>query len=181
MVLGAGIILIVIGLGMSIRDSSKKSGVEIIKSNDVKDTQVNSMVMIDMAGEVMKPGVYRLPSGSRTNDGLAASGGLAEGADREWVEKNINRVEMLIDGQKIYIPKKGEVLGDKLTINSGKISLNKATADELDKLPGVGPALATRIIEYRDKVGRIKDINELKVVSGIGDKMYENIKDKISL
>ena len=177
----SGVVLIIVGLGMSIRDSGKKNEVEIVKAGERNDIQVNKKVTIDISGEVMRSGVYEFMEGSRINEALAAAGGLSVQADREWVDKNLNRAETLIDGQKIYIPKKGETLGDKVVPNSGKISLNRATVDELDTLPGVGPAIATRIIEYREKVGGFKNINEIKLVSGIGEKMYERIKDKISL
>lgn len=175
-----GIGLIIIGLGMSIKRAGETGEVEIIKNEGAGVTQVYSNVVFDISGEVIKPGVYKLPIGSRINDGLAVAGGLAANADREWVEKSINRAEVLYDGQKIYIPKRGEVMGE-INMGSGKISLNKASLEELDKLSGVGPATAQSIIDYRQKMGGFMSVEEIKAVSGIGEKLYEKIKDEISL
>lgn len=69
----------------------------------------------------------------------------------------------------------------KINMGSGKISLNKASLEELDKLSGVGPATAQSIIDYRQKMGGFMSVEEIKAVSGIGEKLYEKIKDEISL
>jgi competence protein ComEA len=134
---------------------------------------------------VIKPGVYELNNGDRIIDVLVMAGGLGAKADRGWIEKNLNQAEKIVDGQKIYIPKVGEeikidnkVLG---TSESKIIRLNTATIEDLDKLTGIGPAIANRIIDYREKNGGFKDINELKLVSGIGDKLFEKIKNEIAL
>lgn len=151
--------------------------------------QNNIKVMIDVAGEVINPGVYELKTGDRVNDALVAAGGLAAGADREWVAVNINRAQLVSDGMKIFIPSKSQ--SPKLKAESGKtgvlgtvgnkISINTAGVEELDKLVGIGPALANRIIDYRQENGGFKDINEVKLVSGIGEKLFEQIKNKIGL
>ncbi len=180
LVLLAGLGLIVVGLGMSIRNSSKTAEVEIIKRGKAEEAEVDSDIMVDIAGEVIKPGVYKLRRGMRINDGLAAAGGLSAGADREWVEKSLNRAELVYDGLKIYIPKQGEVMAS-VAEAGGKISINRSGLEELNKLTGIGPALAQRIIDYREKMGGFKNVEEIKAVSGIGEKMYEKIKDEISL
>lgn len=185
-----GIILLVVGIGMNFKSSFwEKSEIKVTSKNISPspsiDVQVNNKVTIDIAGEVIKPGVYELNNGDRIIDILVMAGGLGANADRDWVEKNLNQAEKLVDGQKIYIPKVGEeikidskVLG---TSESKIIRLNTATIDDLDKLTGIGPAIAGRIIDYREKNGGFKDINELKLVSGIGDKLFEKIKDEIAL
>lgn len=188
-----GLILIIVGVGMNFKDNFlEKSEVKLttksISPTGIIDTQVDSDITIDIAGEVIKPGVYKLKNGSRINDVLVMAGGLTAGADRDWVEKNLNQAERIVDGQKIYIPNKLE--SEKLKVKSENvlgiseskvIRLNTATVEELDKLSGVGPAIAGRIINYRTKVGGFKNVEELKLVSGIGDKMFEKIKDEISL
>jgi competence protein ComEA len=158
-----------------------------ISPTGIVDVQVYSEVTIDIAGEVINPGVYKLKGEGRINDALVVAGGLAAGADRDWVEKNLNQAERLVDGQKIYIPKVGEsitsgknVLGTSQS-ESKIIRINTATVEELDKLSGVGPAIAGRIIDYRTKVGGFKNIEELKLVSGIGDKLFDKIKNEIAL
>ena len=177
-VLGLGILLIVIGLGMNVVEVNRPKKVELIKGNDTVVVQGNNKVMCDIEGEVVKPGVYELKLGARMNELLIRAGGLNVNADREWVEKNINKSKILIDGEKIFIPKHSDVLG---ITNNQLININTAGVEELDKLVGIGPALAQRIIDYREKNGGFRDVNEIKLVPGIGEKMYEKIKDKISL
>jgi len=149
---------------------------------------------------VVNPGVYELEEGDRVIDVLRACGGLSVEADRPWVEQNINRARPIKDGEKIYIPKIGEILGKSEILNSnppiggqtisnllnsndlnGLVNINRATVAELDRLPGVGPAIAQRIIDYRQEKGGFVSVEEIKLVSGIGDKMFENIKDLIEI
>lgn len=198
-----GIGLITAGLGMAMKTAGEeKNQVSLIRvgitpTGKVVDVQGDDKVVIDIAGQVMYPGVFSLKKGSRVNDVLIVAGGLAAQADREWVEINLNRAEILRDGQKIVIPSKNS---NKLTtnnqtnsnnhtqsnkqilgVNTGMISINTASVEDLDKLPGIGPAIAQRIIDYREKMGGFKDINEIKLVSGVGEKLYAQIKDKIGL
>ena len=145
------------------------------------DVQVDSEVVIDISGEVIKAGVYKLKNGSRVDDVLIMAGGLGAKADRDWVDKNLNRAEKVYDGQKIYIPKVGEKV-EILGVSDNKIiRINSATLEQLDKLDGVGPAIAQRIIDYRRENGGFKSIEEIKLVPGIGDKMFEKIKNEIQL
>jgi len=184
-----GIILLVIGIGMNFKSNFfEKAEIKVTSKNisptPIVDIQVNSKVTIDMAGEVIKPGVYKLNDGDRIIDALVMAGGLGLKADREWVEKNLNQAEKLVDGQKIYIPKIGEEIENDNKVlgkTDSVIRLNTATIEDLDKLTGIGPAIAQRIIDYRTKNGGFKDINELKLVSGIGDKLFEKIKDDVAL
>lgn len=192
-----GLVLIVVGLGLAWRDVNREENVEIIQNSDkikgstnedLSDTKGESKVVIDIGGEVVKPGVYELVGGSRIIDVLVKAGGLSEEADRDWVEVNLNRAEILRDGQKIYIPNKSEALGGSFVSlretqddGSGMVSLNNASSKELEELPGIGPSLAGRIIDYREENGGFRDVNEIKLVSGIGEKMFEKIKDKITL
>ena len=184
-----GLILVVVGIGMNFKSnflSKDKTVVVNQPTPTVKsDVEGNNKVTIDIAGEVINPGVYSLDAGARINDGLVAAGGLAAKADRDWVEKNINRAEKLSDGQKIYIPKLGENVGKTLGVSAvstgGQVNLNKASVAELDRLNGVGPALAQAIVDYREQNGGFKNIEELKLVPGIGEKLFAKIKTKVSL
>jgi len=193
-----GIVLLIVGIGINFKSNFwEKAEIKVTRQQQTQlgrqasniDVQVDNKVTIDIAGEVIKPGVYELDSGSRIIDVLVMAGGLGAKADRDWVNKNLNQAEKLVDGQKIYIPKTGEVLGEQsrdvaryVSTGSNKIiRLNTATIEDLDKLTGIGPAIAGRIIDYREKNGGFKDINELKLVSGIGDKLFEKIKDEIAL
>lgn len=200
----AGVILLAAGIGIEMRGGG---GVEEVKGG--ADTSVRpyapGQIQAEVAGEVMKPGVYKFSPNDRINDALVAAGGLSAKADREWVEKNINRAERVKDGVKILIPEKSQAPNSKSQTSSppeadsallrndqisndkqvlgqtSLININTAGVGELDKLPGVGPAIAGRIIEYREKNGGFKNINELKLVSGVGEKLYEKIKGMVGI
>jgi competence protein ComEA len=185
-----GFLLVILGIGMNFKDQFLIKEEVKIESKNISptgkiDVQVDSEVVIDISGEVMKTGVYKLKNGSRIDDVLIMAGGLGLKADRDWVDKNLNRAEKIYDGQKIYIPKVGEVLSlssYKVESSSSKIiRLNSASLEELDKLDGVGPAIAQRIIDYRTENGGFKSVEEIKLVPGIGDKMFEKIKNEIQL
>lgn len=123
--------------------------------------------------------LLELPKGSRIADAVAAAGGICDDADL----KSVNLAEVLTDGQKIYIPKEGEtVVSPPTGIGSnGLVNINTADAAALDTLSGVGPALAKSIVDYRNAHGRFSSVEELKNVSGIGDKMLERIRDAITV
>jgi competence protein ComEA len=188
-----GMGMVIMGLGLSLKNKEKPVGETLVfregatPTMAVKPTIAERKVMVEVAGEVLNPGVYRLALGTRVNDALIVAGGLAAKADRNWVERNVNRAQILADGQKIYIPKVGVVTSgavavvSKTVLGEKIINVNTATVEEFDSLSGIGPALAKRIVDYREKVGSFKDINELKLVTGIGDKLYEKIKDELSI
>ncbi len=142
-------------------------------------------VVVYVCGGVVKPGIYKLPHGSRVNDAVAMAGGFVPGAD---VVK-INLALQLKDEMQVNIPYSvaavngtAAVPADRSAAGSGdRININTASQAELDKLPGIGPALAARIIEYRTTNGPFQDLADIKNVSGIGDSKYNQFKDKIVL
>lgn len=189
-----GIILIIVGIGMNFKDQFlEKAEVKFFNKGvgitEVVDIQSYNEVTIDISGEVINPGVYRLTGEVRVNDILIKAGGLSANADRDWVAKNLNLAQKLVDGQKIYIP--NEVESKKLKVESDGVlgvltdnkivRINSATIEQLDTLSGVGPSIAKKIIDYRTKNGGFKNIEELKLVSGIGDKLFEEIKNDVAL
>lgn len=199
--LASGLALITIGVGLGVKTKlGEQKGVLVHPSVGPTISQANSKVVFDISGEVIKPGVYALSVGSRVSEALVVAGGMSVNADRDWCEININRARKISDGEKIYIPRKNNqdtknnfktnsnnqitnikpenVLGEQ---SGGIVNINSATVDQLDKLEGVGPAIAQKIIDYRNKNNGFKDINEIKLVSGVGDKMFEVIKDKIGI
>ena len=153
-------------------------------------------IVVYVSGLVEHPGVIKLPAGSRVLDALNAAGGLLFGAE---VSK-LNLAQSLRDGMQIHVPGTPAVKNDGLsshyqvaagtgknsTVPSGsvasadKININTATAAELDKLPGVGPAMAKRIVEWRQANGPFQSGEDLKQVKGIGEAKYQKLKDKIS-
>lgn len=138
-------------------------------------------VYVDIGGEVKNPMLLQLPSGSRIDDAIKAAGGLTDKADLS----NVNRAQLLEDGQKILIP----TLGDSASAEEAqkisdaqkdvKVNINTANDDELRTLDGVGPATAEKIINHREKNGRFKSIEDIMDVSGIGEKTFERLKDDI--
>ncbi len=150
----------------------------------------NSEILVHVSGCVKNNTVVSLPEGSRINDAIEAAGGLTSDADLT----NINLAYILEDGEKIYIPKKGEEESQNSTVNSeisntnssslkefSKININKATQTELETIPGIGPSTALKIINYREENGKFKSIEEIKNISGIGDAKYENIKEYVTI
>lgn len=183
-----GFLLVILGIGINFRDQFiEKSKTEIVSSGVGStvnnDTQDNSEVVIDISGEVVNPGVYKLENGAILDDAIAMAGGLGSKANLKWIDKNLNRAEKLYNGQKIYIPNVVEnetvILGVSTTKNI--IRINTASLEDLDLLNGVGPSIAQRIIDYRTENGGFKSIEEIKLVPGIGDKMFEKIKNDIQL
>lgn len=143
---------------------------------------VKTMIMVDIGGEVVSPMVVELEEGSRVEDAIKAAGGVTGNADLT----EINRADFLEDGDKILIPSKQETTTDSLSKGGGyslysdsRININTAGSEELQMLDGVGPATAQKIIDYRETNGSFKNIEDIKNVSGIGDKTYDKFKDDI--
>ncbi|MBI3443334.1 helix-hairpin-helix domain-containing protein [Candidatus Woesebacteria bacterium] len=184
--------IILLGLGFFLtKNGTNLSGtkVEVLEAT-TEGQEASSFVVVEIAGQVEKPGVYKLPSGVRIEDLLIVSGGLSQNADRVWVEKSLNRAAKLSDGQKIYIPMVGEH-SDSLSAKnsgiyqnisssfsdqgSGLVDINRATLKELDALPGIGQVYAQNIIEHRP----YSSIGELLSKGVLKKSVYEKIKDKI--
>ncbi|MFA5576537.1 MAG: helix-hairpin-helix domain-containing protein [Tissierellaceae bacterium] len=140
----------------------------------------DKLIMVHISGQVKFPGVIKIEEGKRLIDAVELLGGLKDQADID----RINLAKKLEDEEKIYIPKIGEEPREDMTYSSegtkssGKININRATKSELSTLPGIGDVLADRIIEYRED-SPFKKIEDLKNVSGIGDKKFESVKDLI--
>lgn len=147
-------------------------------------TTVTEVVWVHVVGAVKVPGVYCLELPARVNDAVNLAG-PADDADLA----QINLAEPVSDGQQVFVPRKGETVPDsagsfsnqpQTRAVSGKININTATAAELDAgLPGIGPTLANRIVEYRKTHGPFRSVAELQNVSGIGAKRYAELKDKV--
>lgn len=163
--------------------------------NIINEKQSSETIVVHITGEVKKEGVIYLEKGSRIIDAIKEAGGETKQADLSQV----NLAYELQDGQKLYIPNKNEKISEYIidesvveskssTGLSGnkedggknvKVNINTATLEELDNLPGIGPSLAERIIEYREENGKFNSIEDIQNVKGIGESKYNDIKEKI--
>ena len=170
-----------------------------LSSNEVSDESkaTTDDLVVHIAGEVLEPGIVKVPSGSRITDVIEAAGGLSYDADLS----SVNLAYPVLDGQKIYIPSlddegnvssyitsengSGIIADSDATSNSSSnlsvVNINTANQTLLETLPGIGPSTALKIIEYRKQQGKFSSIEEIKQVSGIGDAKFNNIKDKITI
>jgi competence protein ComEA len=145
-------------------------------------------IMVDIKGQVQHPGIYQSTTDERVMDVINRAGGFTGKAD----QNQVNLAEHVHDEMVIYIPGKGEdvpsqaagtessaAVTGSTAASQGKVDLNKADLNQLQTLPGIGPAKAAAIIEYREKTGKFKAPEDLKNISGIGDKTFDKLKDLI--
>ncbi len=150
-------------------------------------------VTVHVVGQVQRPGVFTMPAGSRVSDAVTRAG-VRQGADLAA----INLARPLVDGEQIHVPKPGEVVAGPApggvpgptsagggAVGSGDgaapVNLNTATAAQLEELPGVGPVLAQRIVDWRTEHGRFASADELGEVSGIGEKIFAALQPKVTV
>jgi len=142
-------------------------------------------IQVYVVGAVSKPGVYHLPAAARVYEAINMAQALPTAN-----LSNINLAQKLDDGQAVVVPTQGEpnlaLDGPTNPIGigtgSGKVNINQASPQELDeKLPGIGPAIAQRIVDYRESHGRFATADDLQEVSGIGEKKYAEIKELITV
>jgi competence protein ComEA len=175
---------------------AKSSELIFTSAEDVKkESAPKPKISVDVEGKVIKPGVYQLEEGSRLQDALIASGGLASGADREYVSKKVNLAQKILDGAKIYIPAVGEIEAAQAVLSSSDpaeiltadiavgdqdeelINVNTASVESLDTLPKIGPVTAQKIINGRP-YGSIEELVSKKVLT---QKTFDGLKDMISI
>ncbi|MFD7640908.1 helix-hairpin-helix domain-containing protein [Kitasatospora sp. NPDC059795] len=133
-------------------------------------------LVIDIAGKVQNPGLRTLPAGSRVADALTAAGGPLPGTDTS----TLNLARPLTDGEQILVGIENANSGAP-AVPAGPVSLNHSSAEQLDSLPGVGPALAQRILQYRLMHGPFQSLDQLRHVPGIGPRKYEDLKPLLTL
>lgn len=167
--------------------------------NKIEDNIENEKrkIVIHITGQVKNPGLVYLDEGARIADAIKEAGGSTKDAALD----KVNLAYVLEDGQKIYIPNKNEKIseiqyiitdsGENVLKDTGKesnvkggikkVNINSANQEELETLPGVGPALAVRIIEYRNSNGKFEKVEDVQNVKGIGDSKFTNIKERICI
>jgi len=135
-------------------------------------------LVVDVVGAVRRPGLVRLPEGSRVADAIASAGGLRRGAARAAV----NFAAPVSDGQQVLVPAPGAAVAaagadaGAAATSSGPVSLSSATAEQLDALPGVGPVTAEKIVAYRQQHGSFRSVDELDAISGIGPSRIADLR-----
>ena len=160
--------------------------VESQSNADITTDDSANKIKIHIDGYVKNPGIIEIEDGSRIADAIDQVGGLLPDASL----KNVNLAYELKDGEKIYIPSKAEEIenqiqivsmGDGESTENTKVNINTATIDELQKVSGIGQSTAQKIIDYRNKNGKFKKIEELKEITGIWDKKYDTIKEQVTV
>lgn len=190
---GIGGVAFLLAAGLIFIISQKQPEIQVLEGGDggclantPRGCVAGASIVVDIGGAVETPGVYEMENGARLNDLLIRAGGLAAGADRTWVEKNLNLAQPLADGGKIYVPAVAESdsamagegeLGQlaKLDKNQKTTNINTASAGELDGLWGVGAARANEIIKNRP----YSSIEELLTKKIIPKNVFDRIKGEI--
>lgn len=136
-------------------------------------------LVVDVAGAVRRPGVYRLPAGARVVDAIGRAGGPDGGA----LLAGINRAARLTDGQQVVVPARGPGGATAAAIGGGEaeapIGLGSATVEELESIEGIGPVTAAKIVEFRDSHGGLASVDQLDQVSGIGPATMESLRARL--
>jgi competence protein ComEA len=169
---------VLIALSLFVVFSGKSE--EVVAESVVPTQMVAPALVIDVTGEVVSPGVYELPAGSRVIDAIKAAGGARPKA----ALSDLNLARVIKDGEQIYVDLIYTVgarvrAGAKTSAPRGPININRATAADLDSLDGIGPVIAKRIIAFRTTNGPFTAIEDLLKVSGIGDAKFAQFKEKI--
>ena len=170
-------VAVLIAAGQSSGSTSERSVVRVAPT-----TPVPTPLLVHVSGAVRSPGLVSLPAGSRVVDAVTAAGGATSAAD----QSGINLAARLIDGQQIVVAKRGAaptaapVAGGGGGPATAPVSLSTATAAQLETLPRIGPALAARIIAYRDAHGGFRSVDDLGQVGGIGPQTLAGLRDMVT-
>ncbi len=200
--LGAAVVLLVIGVGVAVVAGLLTPGAGVrpvaalpptpgaaVTPAPAVSTPAAALV-VHVLGQVNRPGVYELPDGARAIDAIGAAGGLTPSAD----PSGLNLARPLVDGEQLLVPRPGEAPPPAIgadaggaaspggaTAPGGKVELNAATLEQLETLPRIGPSLAQRILDWRQQNGRFASVDDLKNVSGIGDRTFAGLKDQVTV
>jgi competence protein ComEA len=173
----AGVVAVASLVLVAVNRPEPPTGEFSVSADETVNEVSQQFLYVHVVGEVKSPGMYQLPIGARLVDAVFAAGGLTEEADNA----SVNLARELTDGEQIIVfstSQEGEAAG---TTASGLVSLNRAGDKELEELPGIGPALAGRIVAWREANGGFKSIQDLLKVSGIGENLLAGVIDLVTL
>jgi competence protein ComEA len=185
---GAAVVLLIVALGVAVLLSAFSSSgttrtIAASAGNGAPSPSRRTLtVFVHILGAVAKPGLYELHDGDRAVDAIAAAGGFTAKADQQ----QLNLARFISDGEQIYVAEKGEAQdtpggSEHAKANGAKVNLNTADADALETLPRVGPAMAARIIAWREANGRFSTVEDLMNITGIGEKTFADLKDLVTV
>jgi competence protein ComEA len=177
-VVAAAVLVVLASSGVAFARLHSGSGevVAVVEEAAAPERTPEPLLVIDVAGAVAQPGVYRLPGGARVADALAAAGGMSADAD----PFALNKAAPVRDGQRVYVPRHGETIapspGGEPQL---KIDLNRATPAELETLPGIGPSTAAKIV--RSRGGRLfARVEELQTRGLVSARVFADIRDLVT-
>jgi competence protein ComEA len=173
----AGVVAVASLVLVAVNRPEPPTGEFSVSADETVNEVSQQFLYVHVVGEVKSPGMYQLPIGARLVDAVFAAGGLTEEADNA----SVNLARELTDGEQIIvfsISQEGQAAG---TTASGLVSLNRAGDKELEELPGIGPALAGRIVAWREANGGFKSVQDLLKVSGIGENLLAGVIDLVTI
>ncbi|WP_396668273.1 helix-hairpin-helix domain-containing protein [Microbacterium sp. R86528] len=188
--LGAAIVIVIVALavtvGIGVVRSTVQPSEEVIITDATGTSSIeNEVIYVHVSGAVTAPGLYVLDQGARVVDAITAAGGF----DDEAAPSALNLARLLSDGEQLVAPTTADLektpgasnaaAGGAQTSSDGRVNLNSSDLAQLDTLPGIGPALAQRIIEWRETNGNFTSVEDLLAVSGIGEKMLATLRDLV--
>ncbi|MBC7589729.1 MAG: helix-hairpin-helix domain-containing protein [Salinibacterium sp.] len=184
---GAVVVLVLVALGCAVLVAAlgdHGSAAEVAQPSPPGSpgpASTGATIFVHILGAVERPGLYELGEGDRAIDAVAAAGGFLDTAD----QRQLNLARFVVDGEQIMVPEIGEVPDDAGGVPGvaadGRVNINTADEAALDTLPRVGPAMAARIIAWRDANGSFTAIEDLMNVTGIGDKTFEGMRDLVTV
>lgn len=189
---GAAVVVLFVGLACAVLVSAlaPKGQSEVVAPGEpvavgpASAAPSGAAIFVHILGAVVVPGLYELHEGDRAVDAVAAAGGFAEGAD----QSQLNLARFVTDGEQIVVPvvgvapptAPGGAVGGGAVV-AGKVNINTADAAALETLPRVGPAMAARIIEWREANGRFTAVEDLMSVTGVGEKTFDTLKELVTV